>query len=83
MSDDKLANLLATQKSLTEWLEDIAHKDAAKIRREDGDKRERLKVLHAVIGLPFDEPVQFGGVDLANKTPRFATYLHDLSLIHI
>lgn len=77
MSDDKLAKLLATQKSLTEWLEDIKHKDAAAIRREDGDKRERLKALHEVIGLPFDEPVQFKGSDLRDKTPSFVKYLEE------
>ncbi len=76
MSDDKLAKLLATQKSLTEWLEDIKHKDAAKIRREDGDKRERLKVLNRAIGLPFDEPVQFEATDLQSRTPEFIRYLH-------
>lgn len=77
MADDKLAALLKTQKSLTEWLEDIKHKDVETIRREDNDKRERLKVLHEVIGLPFDEPTQFEATDLRNKTPAFAAYLKE------
>ena len=75
MADDKLAELLKTQKSLTEWLEDISHKDVEAIRREDNDKRERLKVLNKLIALPFDKPTQFEATDLADKTPRFKTYL--------
>ena len=76
MSDEQLAELLKTQKSLTEWLEDIKHKDAEAIRREDNDKRERLKVLNEVIGLPFDKPVQFEATDLKNKTAGFKKYLN-------
>lgn len=75
MADDKLAALLKTQKSLTEWLEDIKHKDVETIRREDNDKRERLKILHQSIGLPFDEPTQFEATDLRDKTAAFADYL--------
>lgn len=77
MADEKLAELLKTQKSLTEWLEDIKHKDAEAIRREDNDKRERLKVLNEVIGLPFDKPVQFEGLDLHDKTPALKDYLEE------
>lgn len=77
MSDHKLASIWHTQKSLTEWLEDIKHKDAALIRREDNDKRERLKILNRLIGLPFDKPVQFDGSDLANKTPDLEKYLKE------
>ncbi|HET9850357.1 MAG TPA: PEP-utilizing enzyme [Candidatus Saccharimonadales bacterium] len=75
MADDKLAQLLKTQKSLTEWLDDIQHKDAEAIRKEDNDKRERLKVLNEVIGLPFDKPTQFTAVELAEKSPAFTKYL--------
>ena len=75
MADEKLAELLKTQKSLTEWLEDIKHKDAAAIRAEDNEKRERLKDLNGVIGLPFDKPVQFEAADLQNNTPGFKKYL--------
>ena len=73
--DDKLAALLKTQKSLTEWLEDIKHEYAEAIRREDNEKRERLKVLNEIIGLPYDRPTQFEALDLANKTTSFAAYL--------
>jgi len=75
MADDKLAEIWKTQKSLTEWLEDIKHKDAAVIRREDNDKRERLKVINRTTGLPFDEPVQFDGTDLVNNSPALQKYL--------
>jgi phosphohistidine swiveling domain-containing protein len=77
MSDNKLAELWKTQKSLTEWLEDIKHKDVDAIRREDNDKRERLKVLNKVIGLPFDKPTQFEGTDLTDKNKSFQKYLKE------
>jgi phosphohistidine swiveling domain-containing protein len=74
-NNDNLAELLKTQKSLTEWLEDIKHKDAEAIRQEDNDKRERLKKLNQLIGLPFDEPTQFEATDLVNRSPAFIKYL--------
>lgn len=64
-----------TQKSLTEWLEDINHKDAEAIRLEDNDKRERLKILKDIIGLPFDEPVKFEATDLRDKKPGLNSYI--------
>jgi phosphohistidine swiveling domain-containing protein len=75
MADKELAEFWKTQKSLTEWLEEIKHKDAAVIRREDNDKRERLKVLSRIIGLPFDKPVQFDGLDLKDKSEQLQKYL--------
>jgi phosphohistidine swiveling domain-containing protein len=75
MADERLAELLKTQKSLTEWLHDIKHTDADTIRREDNDKRERLRILNEIIGLPFDEPVKFEATDLANETAVFKSYL--------
>lgn len=77
MEDKKLTKLLKTQKSLTEWLQDIKHKDAEAIRREDNSKRERLKVLNKVIGLPFDEPTQFEASDLQTGSERFKKYLKE------
>lgn len=77
MTPDQLAELLKTQKSLTEWLEDIRHKDVAALRKEDNEKRERLRVLSDVIGLPFDKPTQFTGVDLSEHSPAFARYLKE------
>lgn len=74
MADERQAKLYETQKSLTEWLEDIKHKDAEVIRQEDNEKRERLKTLKDIIGLPFDEPVKFEATDLRDKTPRLVEY---------
>lgn len=75
MTDDKLAELLKTQKSLTEWLEDIKHSDAALIRKEDNEKRERLKVLNEIIGLPFDKPTQFEADELRDNNKEFIKFL--------
>ena len=69
MADDKLAELLTTQKSLTEWLHDIGHKDVDKLRHEDVEKRARLKVVHDIIGLPFDEPVPFAATAVRDNAP--------------
>ena len=77
MADDKLAELLKTQKSLTEWLEDIKHADASVIRHEDNDKRERLKLLNEVIGLPFDRPTQFEAVELNEANQKFMSFLKE------
>ena len=75
MADNSLAELYKTQKSLTEWLEDIKHKDVKAIRHEDNEKRERLKVLKKVIDMPFDEPVQFKASRLTDKNKAFQAYL--------
>lgn len=78
MSDTKdFSTIWKTQKSLTEWLEDINHVDAEAIRQEDNDKRERLAVLHEIIGLPFDKPVQFAATELATPSAAFKKYLHE------
>src|SRR5438045_1906483 len=77
MADERQAKLYQTQKSLTEWLEDIKHKDVDAIRREDNDKRERLKVLKEIVGLPFDEPVKFEATDLRDKTPKLQKYIEE------
>lgn len=80
MSDTKdFSHIWKTQKSLTEWLEDIGHKDTEAIRQEDNDKRERLAVLHSIIGLPFDRPVQFPAIALAKPTAAFKAYLREHS----
>jgi phosphohistidine swiveling domain-containing protein len=74
MADERQAELYQTQISLTEWLENIKHKDVDAIRKEDNDKRERLKVLKETLGMPFDEPVKFEATDLRDKTPKWLTY---------
>src|SRR5262245_9708060 len=75
------------QVSLTEWFEAIGHPDAAKLRREDNDKRERLNVLNQIIGLPFDKPAQFSAADVAKRSPAFRRYLkehgHELCAVRI
>ena len=75
MANDKLAELLKTQKSLTEWLEDIKHSDATLIRKEDNEKRERLKLLNERIGLPFDKPTQFEALELSDDNDEFVKFL--------
>jgi len=77
MSHEKLAEFFKTQKSLTEWLEDIGHKDVEAMRHEDNEKRERLKVLADLIGLPFDRPVQFEASELNDNSKVFNTYLNE------
>lgn len=73
---ERLAELLGTQQSLTEWLEDIGHSRAAELRVEDNDKRERLKKINRITGMPFDEPTQFDATDLAKNTDTHKTYQH-------
>jgi phosphohistidine swiveling domain-containing protein len=75
MIDEKLAELMKTQKSLTEWLDDIQHSDTEAIRHEDNEKRERLKVLNEVIGLPFDKPTQFDADELRETNKNFVLFL--------
>lgn len=73
----KVEELLKTQKSLTEWLEDIKHKDAATFRKEDNEKRERLRFLNELIGVPYDKPTQFEASQLSLNNPEFARYVHE------
>jgi phosphohistidine swiveling domain-containing protein len=77
MADDKLAELLKTQKSLTEWLQDIRHGEVEALRHEDNEKRERLKVLNKTIDLPFDRPTQFEAQALAEESKELQTYLKE------
>ena len=77
MNHSELAELLKTQKSLTEWLEDIDHSEAEKIRADDGLKRERLKLLNEVIGLPYDKPTQFECSDMIADNPEFVQFIEE------
>lgn len=74
---DDLGTLFLTQKSLSEWLHDIAHEDTTELRHEDNEKRERLRVLKEIIGIPFDMPVQFAATDIANHSPKHEAYLKE------
>jgi phosphoenolpyruvate synthase/pyruvate phosphate dikinase len=75
VAGEKLAELLKTQKSLTEWLEDIKHQDVIALRKEDNEKRERLRTLSETIGLPFDKPTQFKASELDRKNKKFLAFL--------
>ncbi|MGE5312605.1 MAG: PEP-utilizing enzyme [Acidobacteriota bacterium] len=68
-------DLYLTQKSLTEWLEDINHEDAEALRKEDNEKRERLAILKEIAGIPYDEQVKFTARDVADNTPEHAKFL--------
>lgn len=70
-----LSEIYTTQKSLTEWLEDIKHADVSELRAEDNEKRERLRVLNELIGIPFDRPVKFSARDISENTPVHAKYV--------
>jgi phosphohistidine swiveling domain-containing protein len=65
------------QISLTEWLEQMGHPDATAMRAEDNDKRERLKVLGRLIGLPFDEPYQFAATVVAEAGPELQAFVDE------
>ncbi|MFA4872976.1 MAG: PEP-utilizing enzyme [Patescibacteria group bacterium] len=69
-----ITKLYQTQISLTEWLEKIGHEKARAFREEDNEKRERMKVLNEVIGLPFDRPVQFSAMDIASQSALFQEF---------
>ncbi len=70
-----ITKLYTTQVSLTEWLEKISHEKTVHLRLEDNEKRERLKVLHELIGLPFDRPFQFDAADIVSRPPSFQEFL--------
>ncbi len=72
-----LSKLYQTQISFTEWLQSMGHADVEAHRKEDNDKRIRLALLNAHIGLPFDRPTQFSARDVANRTPMFVTFLEE------
>lgn len=72
-----ITKLYLTQKSLSEWLEDIKHPGVEALRHEDNNKRERLRKLNEIIGLPFDKPVQFTAEDVTNNTPAHKKYVRE------
>src|SRR6202041_2209796 len=41
----------------------------------ENEKRERLGVLHDIIGLPYDKPTTFSAIDLATKNKAFSDFL--------
>ncbi len=71
------------QISVTEWFEQINHKDTSSLRLEDNEKRERLGVLNEVIGVPFDKAVIFEATEISSDpgdySHRFKEYLKEHS----
>jgi phosphohistidine swiveling domain-containing protein len=74
-----IGKLYTTQISMTEWFERIGHDKTMALRDEDNKKRERLKVINRLTGMPFDEPVQFTAQDISKNTPAFQKYLKEHS----
>jgi phosphohistidine swiveling domain-containing protein len=75
MSQSDPRELYKTQISQTEWFQAIGSRDTDEFRREDNDKRERLKRLNELVGLPFDRPYQFSAVEIHTRTPEFRKFL--------
>jgi len=89
--DDKMTQditkLYQTQISLSRWFGMINHPKTAELSSEDNEKRERLKILHELIGLKYDKPYQFSCVDMTNQTAEFQTFLkehgHELCALRV
>ncbi|MCL5090516.1 MAG: PEP-utilizing enzyme [Patescibacteria group bacterium] len=71
------AKLYQTQISLTEWFLGIEHQETEAMRAEDNEKRERLKVLHEIIGIPIEVITQFKAIELVEKSERFEKFLKE------
>src|SRR3989344_4003500 len=72
-----LTELYKKQISLTELFANIKHSKTEELRAEDNDKRDRLGVLHEIIGLPFDKPTQFNAVDIVNNSDSFRSFMSE------
>ena len=72
-----LGDFYKDQISLTEWFEQIQHKDSLLLRKEDNEKRDRLEKLSQLIKLPYDKPNKFKATDLLNKTSKFLTFFEE------
>ena len=70
-----ITELYKTQISLSEWFDKASHKAIEEFRVEDNEKRERLRVLNRLIGMPYDAPVQFSVLDIEIATPKFKKFL--------
>ena len=66
---------MRTQISFTEWFEKIDHHLTEEMRREDNEKRERLRVLQRYLNIPFDEPVKFEAIELAQESSRLQNFV--------
>ena len=72
-----LRELYKKQISLTEWFEQIGHKDVTALRTEDNFKRDRMGQVAEVIPFPFDKPTNFPASDLVNRTAEFEQFLEE------
>jgi phosphoenolpyruvate synthase/pyruvate phosphate dikinase len=79
MTDHKMTKLYETQISLTEWLERMGHTDTRAMRDEDNTKRERIGVMNKIIGIPYDKPEQFDGIEVVEKGPKIQKLLEDFA----
>jgi len=70
-----LTELYKKQISMTEWFENIKHANTEILREEDNEKRERMRRLNELIGLPFDKPTQFSAKDVDEGSEEFKNYL--------
>lgn len=61
--------------SISEWMEKINLENIEEFRTEDNNKRDRLEVLHKIIGLQYDRPEKLLATDIVNKTPLFLDIL--------
>jgi len=74
---DKVKNEDFYQKqiSLSEWFRFSGFNRMEEFNEEDNEKRERLRLLNEIIGLPFDKPTQFLATDIVNKSPLFLDFI--------
>lgn len=61
--------------SISEWMEKIDLKNIENFRSEDNNKRDRLEILHEVIGLQYDRPEKLLATDITNNTSLFLDIL--------
>src|SRR5512143_1434491 len=62
------------QITLSEWYETFENFEKEAFRNEDNEKRERLKILHEIINLPFDNPTQFSAEEVSDRSLRFRKF---------
>src|SRR3989338_1727015 len=68
---------METQVSFTEWFEQIHHHQTEEMRKEDNDKRDRLRILNQLLQLPYDKPTSFEAEELTQRSPRFERFLKE------
>lgn len=68
------------QPSLAEWFKAVGGQDALSeaVRAEDNTRTARFDILHAVMGLPIDQPVVFEATELRTPSPHFSALLEEL-----